>query len=427
MGRKLIAAGALAAAGAILHAPTALAVAQCSNIGEAHIDTVGFDLSSGQLFVDGANFVNQGNSNAKPYMEFGGKAITVVSATNTTITAKLPSGVTDGEFQVYLQRLDDLSQPPHTEVCTLTNEAFYSLTVDTSSGSGTTGPAGPAGPQGPTGPQGVAGATGKTGASGPAGPTGATGAAGPKGDTGAAGSAGAQGVAGATGAAGPQGTAGAVGKTGATGPAGATGAVGAAGAKGATGATGAAGPQGVAGPAGKTGATGPTGPQGDAADLPAGLSNTYMYASYRGVPGGDTESFDIYGLTRESKAAVIGSLKLSCGSGGVFVGNVPVGITLAVKDPQYAGGWTTILNTTMNNNSSVTHYDSHGGQYQTTHYALGSSDIVDIFYVPLTLYVLRLEVATRVVISGTALALTPSYCYSNIIATTVLSSDSGVH
>jgi hypothetical protein len=136
----------------------------------------------------------------------------------------------------------------------------YTVSLDTSSGTGTTGFANnhqliavlqSVGITGPTGPM---GATGPTGADstvvGPTGPTGPTGAQGDQGIVGPTGPQGVQGIQGETGAVGP------------TGPTGADSTV--AGPTGPTGATGADST--VVGPTGPTGAAstvaGPTGPQG---------------------------------------------------------------------------------------------------------------------------------------------------------------------
>ena len=149
----------------------------------------------------------------------------------------------------------------------------YAVSLDTSSGTGTTGFAnnhnlivvlqsvgvtGPTGPIGPTGPTGanstIAGPTGSTGPTGPQGSQGIQGPTGPQG---------VQGIQGNTGAAGPTGPTGAVSTTpGPTGPTGAASTV-----VGPTGPTGAAstvagptGPQGTQGIQGIQGVTGPTGP-----------------------------------------------------------------------------------------------------------------------------------------------------------------------
>lgn len=264
---------------------------------ETRIDTVGYDVETGLIMIDGVRFADKSPSNGglKPYVEFGGAPATIKTWSTTEIVLELAAPLMDGEYQIYVERRTSSTQKPHAS--TATNiRANYSLTVkdyDAITGAkgdkgdpGDTGPQGPAGPEGPQGPQGEtgltgatgpAGATGDTGPQGPTGDAGATGAigpAGPKGDTGATGAvgpAGPTGATGRTGAAGPTGPAGPAGAQGPAGPAGPMGPMGPTGMTGATGPAGAPGPAGPQGPAGPTGATGPQGPAGrNAADAAKG-------------------------------------------------------------------------------------------------------------------------------------------------------------
>src|SRR5579883_2200059 len=178
--------------------------------------------SQTQLTLQGYGFGDN------PSVYISGQPVSLVSATDSTIVANVPSFV----------------QPGFTYIVGVTNPndttpGVFFLAVPVT--------VGPQGVTGATGPQGPAGATGATG---PAGPTGATGAVGPTGPSGS------NGATGATGATGPQGPIGPTGATGAQGLPGATGATGSQGLPGTPGAPGATGPMGPAGATGPTGATG---------------------------------------------------------------------------------------------------------------------------------------------------------------------------
>jgi len=240
------------------------------------IESAVVNTSSNQITISGSNFEPAANA---PAVALNNASLVLVSSTNQTVVAKLPSGLGAGSY-----------------LLNLTNSSSLSITFVVTIGA--VGPAGVQGPSGATGPAGAAGAKGATGATGPAGAAGvagAKGATGPQGlagATGPAGVAGAKGATGATGPAGAAGVAGAKGATGATGPqglAGATGPAGVAGAKGATGANGATGPQGATGPAGTAGAkgaTGATGPQGLAgATGPAGAAGAKGATGANGATG----------------------------------------------------------------------------------------------------------------------------------------------
>jgi Collagen triple helix repeat (20 copies)/IPT/TIG domain len=179
-----------------------------------------------QITISGNNFGGR-----TPNVTLDGTALTVVSSTQTSITATLPSGIPAGAYLMTVENEDRRGDDDH-------RTAFFEAAIGAIGQTGPQGPQGPMGPMGLTGPQGAQGPQGTPGAPGP---PGAPGAQGPQGATGATG---AQGPQGATGAQGPQGV------PGATGP------------QGATGATGATGPQGPTGPTGATGATGPAGANG---------------------------------------------------------------------------------------------------------------------------------------------------------------------
>jgi hypothetical protein len=96
---------------------------------ETRIDSVSYDLASHTLAIDGARFIDPG-LNAAPYVEFGGSALVVTSFSANSIIATLPSGLGDGEYQIYVERTVAASQTPHTR----TNPSLhtdYSLSVIT--------------------------------------------------------------------------------------------------------------------------------------------------------------------------------------------------------------------------------------------------------------------------------------------------------
>ena len=189
-----------------------------------------------QIIINGAGF-----GKTTPAVSLSGVNLTVVSSTDTVVTANLPGSMAAGTYLLDVQ---------NTRTRLL---GFFTAAIGQSGAAGPQGPAGPQGLPGPMGPAGPAGANGAAGAAGPAGPAGSAGLTGPAGPIGPAGATGLAGPAGPIGATGPAGPSGPAGATGLTGPAGATGATGPAGA------TGAAGP---AGPSGPTGETGPAGPAG---------------------------------------------------------------------------------------------------------------------------------------------------------------------
>ncbi len=222
-----------------------------------------------QITINGTGFGTK-----TPSVTLGTASLTVVQASDTSITANLPANVAVGDYLLTVQNR-------RTYLTAIFTLAIGS--IGTGSGQqGPPGPQGPAGPAGPAGPPGPAGLPGPAGAVGPAGATGPAGPAGPIGAPGPAGPAGAIGPIGPAGPAGPQGAAGVagpVGPAGAIGPAGPAGPIGAAGPQGPTGAVGPAGaigppgPQGATGAAGPVGAIGPPGPAGATGPIgPAGVA-----------------------------------------------------------------------------------------------------------------------------------------------------------
>lgn len=267
-----------------------LYAASAAAIGETRINSVGYDVQSGTITIDGERFADKNplQGGIKPYVEFGGTAVAVSSWTKDEITIVVP-GLSVGEYQIYVERKLKPDQVPHQSSATDIRTS-YSLTVEDPAGGGTgvpgpAGPVGPAGPAGPAGPVGPVGPVGATGPTGPMGPVGAIGPAGPAGTVGATGPAGPAGTVGATGPAGPAGSQGPAGPQGTTGPAGPMGPLGP---------TGPQGPQGVAGPAGPAGATGATGPMGspgsDGETGPAGPGQWKYVVKYdrafTGIPAG---------------------------------------------------------------------------------------------------------------------------------------------
>ena len=198
-----------------------------------------------------------------PKVTLGASQLTVTQASDTSITAALPSGIAAGAYLLTVEKL-----PLHLP-------AVFEAAIGQIGATGAQGPVGAAGPAGPMGFPGPAGAQGLAGPVGPAGPAGVQGLAGPAGP---AGPAGAQGANGATGPAGPRGL------TGLPGP------VGAQGVTGATGPAGAQGPTGPAGPQGPIGPQGPAGTSGAAAGGQVWSSNLVLPSSIggnvTGVPSG---------------------------------------------------------------------------------------------------------------------------------------------
>lgn len=139
-----------------------------------------------QITVRGSNF-----GKIKPAVALNGFALDVITYTEDTVVAFLPTGFAAGTYRLSLTN-NSLQGSPATRTGTL-DVAIGAI--------------GPAGPQGPTGPSGERGQTGPTGSTGPAGPTGL------------------QGSHGALGPAGPQGLMGPVGPTGPTGSPGPTGVI----------------------------------------------------------------------------------------------------------------------------------------------------------------------------------------------------------
>ena len=119
--------------------------------------------STNQITITGSGFKP---STTAPSVTLNNTGLVLVSSTNQSVVAKLPSGLAAGSYL--------LSMTNSTK-----QTATFAVTV------GSAGPIGPQGPMGPTGPQGPKGATGATG---PQGPKGATGPQGPAGPTGPAGS-----------------------------------------------------------------------------------------------------------------------------------------------------------------------------------------------------------------------------------------------
>ena len=115
--------------------------------------------STNQITLTGSGFEP---NKTKPTIAFNGGALTVLTFSNTQITATLPTGLTPGTFDLNVTNSQG-------------NSVDFNMTY------GATGPQGPAGP---TGPQGVAGPTGTTGPQGARGVTGAPGAPGPAGANG---------------------------------------------------------------------------------------------------------------------------------------------------------------------------------------------------------------------------------------------------
>src|SRR3984885_15586401 len=114
------------------------------------VNSVTVSYSSNEVTVNGSGFLP---TNAAPSVLLNNTSLALVSATDATIVAYLPSGVTAGTFNL-----------------TVTNSENKKFRFEV-----TYGATGPQGPAGANGAPGVPGAQGPAGPSGPAGPTGAQG------------------------------------------------------------------------------------------------------------------------------------------------------------------------------------------------------------------------------------------------------------
>jgi hypothetical protein len=193
----------------LLLAVSGLAAAQ--GIHSPYILSVTENSAGTQITINGADFGVR-----TPKVTLDGTALTVVSSTETSITANLPTGIAAGAYLLTAENEDRRWDDDH-------RTAFFEAAIGAIGQTGQQGPQGPQGPIGLTGPQGAQGPQGAPGATGAQGPQGPQGPPGPQGATGATGAQGPQGPQGATGAAGPEGPSGPAGATGATGPAGAAG------------------------------------------------------------------------------------------------------------------------------------------------------------------------------------------------------------
>jgi hypothetical protein len=112
-----------------------------------------------QLAITGSGF-----GTTTPVVTLSGSNLTVVTFSDKSITATLPSNLATGAY--LLTVLNQKSKAPAT---------FNAMIGPLQ------GPVGPAGPQGPVGASGAPGSAGPTGPTGPTGPPGSTGATGPAG------------------------------------------------------------------------------------------------------------------------------------------------------------------------------------------------------------------------------------------------------
>jgi hypothetical protein len=109
------------------------------------VNSVTVSYSSNEVTVNGSGFLP---TNTAPAVLFNNTSLALVSATDATIVAYLPSGVTAGTFNL-----------------TVTNSENKKFTFDVTYGA--QGPPGPSGPAGPTGAQGPSGVLWSTGISMP--------------------------------------------------------------------------------------------------------------------------------------------------------------------------------------------------------------------------------------------------------------------
>lgn len=129
-----------------------------------------------QITINGKGFGTK-----LPRVALTGSPLTVNSASDTSVTANLPSGIVPGAYLLTVQN------------ATTGLLGIFDATIGQV---GPAGPQGPVGPMGPPGSQGPPGPAGAPGAQGQQGPAGATGPAGPTGPTGPAGPTGAPGPSG---------------------------------------------------------------------------------------------------------------------------------------------------------------------------------------------------------------------------------------
>src|ERR1700733_2537054 len=108
------------------------------------VNSVTVSYSSNEVTVNGSGFLP---TNAAPAVLFNNTSLALVSATDATIVAYLPSGVTAGTFNLTVTNSENKK---------FRFEVIYGAT-------GPQGPAGANGAQGPPGPRGPAGPTGAKG------------------------------------------------------------------------------------------------------------------------------------------------------------------------------------------------------------------------------------------------------------------------
>jgi hypothetical protein len=134
----------------LLVAVSGLAAAQ--GIHSPYILSVTENTAGTQITINGNEFGAR-----TPKVTLDGTALTVVSSTETSITAKLPTGFAAGAYLMTVENEDRRRDDDH-------RKAFFEAAIGAI---GQTGPQGPQGPMGMTGPQGVPGPQGATGAQGP--------------------------------------------------------------------------------------------------------------------------------------------------------------------------------------------------------------------------------------------------------------------
>jgi hypothetical protein len=116
-----------------------------------------------------------------PTVALGATKVTVLSWTDTSITAQVPPGVVAGSYLLSVKN-------SRTHVVSIFDATLGQVGPQGPQGiPGPSGAPGTAGPAGPVGPRGVPGPTGAAGVAGPSGPTGPTGPQGPAGSGGSGG------------------------------------------------------------------------------------------------------------------------------------------------------------------------------------------------------------------------------------------------
>lgn len=122
----------------------ALSLGSASAFAQARVHSVSYDLASGTMIITGEDLKGSGSTAVK----LGNAALSVLSATTTTVTAQLPANQAAGEYWLFVKRTKGLVEADSI------GEAHFSMTIEQ------TPEPGPEGPQGETGAAGADGVSG---------------------------------------------------------------------------------------------------------------------------------------------------------------------------------------------------------------------------------------------------------------------------